>query len=247
MAEQDLTKLCGEEIDNIREVTKWLLAALGAVFAAMMSGFQLRALGFVQSASVSPATWVALGLVVGVIATAVALALRVMVGEGTTTERLLHAATYKSARSYIQANLTHGGAQENLLEKLILEQRNLAQRVSGGRLPCDDPEFVAKSEWVQTLLAVAGWRATLSLFKRLKVTMLLLLPVAAAAAIMVGVEQKTEAAKAPGTPVMIIIPPGESSHPAPNRPFSPSLKEVTYGAGRCQWTFVCGWYRLIQT
>jgi hypothetical protein len=209
MTDEDVTKPFVDAIANIRETTKWLLAVLGAIFAAMLGGFQLSALGFSRPTTVSPAIGIALGLVLLVIAVALALALRVMVGAGMSVEELLHDWRLCRVRRYLQTHWAVPVAEgEDPVEASILWQRNLLQEVNAGNRARDDPEFISNSQLLQKLLAIAAWRVALARFAHLKVTMLFLLPVAATAAMVVGThaEPKSDSAKALDTPLVVTIP-----------------------------------------
>lgn len=180
-------------ITNIRETTKWILSAIAGILGLALGGLQFGGLGVSDWRNVNPVVWTALGLLLVVVLLAVGYALSILVYNGGTFTAFTDYANkqFRSARYYIDRNATAADPSKGTYLQELAQNYAWAQtEVAAGRVPPNDPTVTAIQFQVELALHVAAWRVTLERFSRLKLLLLVLVPVAMGCAVVLAANAK---------------------------------------------------------
>jgi hypothetical protein len=176
-----------DAIANIKDTAKWMIAALGGIFAVMLGGIQFNAFGFAQPGGAGFWVWFALVIALSAVVLALWLAGAVLVSEGIALDQLMREQRYLAIRNYINSRWAHlYPGQNDVLERLVaLIQTQLAE-VQDGTRAADDGDYLLSIQRLNEAVYIASWRAALARFKRLKLSFIAIVPTAAAAALIMA-------------------------------------------------------------
>jgi hypothetical protein len=176
-----------DAIATVKDTTKWIIAALGAVLSIMLGGIQLNAVGFARPDGPGLWVWLALMAVAAVVVATLWLGVHVLVSGGVALDELLTDRRFKPARDYLNQRWAYQYAgHDDVLGYVAGLHRQLAPRVAAGTLPADDPTYVKCVMRLTEATHIAGWRMTLVRFNRMVWAFRALVPVAVAAAVVMA-------------------------------------------------------------
>ena len=210
MSEESPIQPFVDAISNIKDTAKWLVAALGAVLAVMLGGVQLNAFGFSDPSGVNPLVWGALAITVAAIVCSLYLAVEVLVSDGVSLDALKAAPPKEGARALINKQWSYLPSKTgDQFGDLVTEFEALAtKQAKSGLDDKEEKEFQADVTLLKVAVNIANWQQTLKRFKRLRWSMLALVPViSAAAAILASAAQPSrEDGKALDVPIEATLP-----------------------------------------